>query len=528
MSSLPFRPNIDHLKRQAKDLLADYQAGRPSAFDRLRASLPAARGRDDAALAAMTLRLHDAQSCLAREYGFHSWDDLRTAVLVGRTDEPHLVHRWLGLVYGVHERADRPHPAVAARVFNEARSRLITNLIVACAVGDVGALQNAGVTDPARVNEPIVWRCPECDAETACPPLAAVALSSLVREPVFAGAIRTAVRELVAAGADPNARWQIGQYSLSALYGAAGLNHDAGLTRVLLEAGADPNDHESLYHATESPDPACVTLLLEHGARVEGSNALHHQLDRDDVDGLRRLLAFTRDADDPTSSIGRPLLWAIRRCRSAEHVRLLIEAGADPRVRTHDGVSAYVLAERNGLRDVADVLRQHGAAEPLSVQDAFVAACASADRDAVSRILADTPEVIGTLTSVQLRQLPGLAAAGRRAAVELMVEVGWPIDTPGGDWNASALNLAVFRGDAALTRFLLEHGARWTAQHGYRDNAMGTLSWASRNHDPAAGDWVGCARALLDHGMPVPPEDREFSDAVADLFAERRRLRNDG
>jgi hypothetical protein len=99
----------------------------------------------------------------------------------------------------------------------------------------------------------------------------------------------------------------------------------------------------------------------------------------------------------------------------------------------------------------------------------------------------------------------------------------------GGDWDASALNQAVFRGDAGLTRFLLEHGSDWTERHGYGDNARGTLSWASLNEPVEGGDWVGCARALRDHGMPgaiaiagdsehemVARVRRQFSDDVAE------------
>ena len=40
---------------------------------------------------------------------------------------------------------------------------------------------------------------------------------------------------------------------MPALYGAAGVIHDPELTRVLLEAGANPDDGESPYHATEAP-----------------------------------------------------------------------------------------------------------------------------------------------------------------------------------------------------------------------------------------------------------------------------------
>jgi hypothetical protein len=258
---------------------------------------------------------------------------------------------------------------------------------------------------------------------------------------------------------------------------------------------------------------------------VEGSNALHHQLDREDVNGLRRLLAAATDVEDRSSTLGPPLLWAIRRGRSAPHVRALIEAGANPHAHTTDGVSDFVLAQRSGLTDVVALLEERGAGQDLTVEEQFVAACARADRRTAERLLENHPDMLARLTAAQLRQLPLLTEAGRTDAVRLMVELGWPIATTGGDWQASAVNLAVFRGDAPLTRFLLEHGARWDERHGYGDHTTGTLSWASRNLDPAGRDFVGCAKALLDHGMPLPPPQERFSEEVMDVFAEERRRR---
>jgi hypothetical protein len=523
--SLPDHPNLDHLKEQAKDLLRDCRAESPAALARMRASLPAARRAVDDSAAAMTFRLHDAQSCVAREYGFASWEDLRAAVLLGQPDEQHLVHRWLALVYGVHERSERARPLLAEQLFERATPVLRAHPIVACALGDVEAMRRLGLLDSAAINRAIKWTCPDCGATYACPPLVAVTHSSLLRLRLRAGRVRDAARALIAAGADVNARWDVAGFSLSALYGAAGLNHDAELTQVLLSAGADPNDNESLYHATEGSDPTCVSLLLAHGARVEGSNALHHQLDREDLDGLQRLLDATTDVDDSSSTLGPPLLWAIRRGRSVPHVRALIDRGANPRAQTKDGVSAFVLAQRNGLTDVVALLDDRGAGQALTVEEQFVAACARVDRPAAMELLERHPDMFTRLTTTQLRQLPNLTEAGRTDAVRLMVELGWPVATTGGDWQASAVNLAVFRGDAALTRFLLEHGARWDERHGYGDHTRGTLSWASRNLDPAGRDFIGCAHALLDHGMPLPSPDEPFSDEVMDFFAEERRRR---
>jgi hypothetical protein len=56
MSRLPERPNIDHLKKQAKGLLSLYEAGDLTAFARFRDSLPGAAGKEDAAMAALERR----------------------------------------------------------------------------------------------------------------------------------------------------------------------------------------------------------------------------------------------------------------------------------------------------------------------------------------------------------------------------------------------------------------------------------------------------------------------------------------
>jgi hypothetical protein len=67
VSQLPQHPAIEHLKKQPKDLLRQVQAGDRQALARMHASLPSAAGKENLEIAAMNLRLHDAQSCLARE-----------------------------------------------------------------------------------------------------------------------------------------------------------------------------------------------------------------------------------------------------------------------------------------------------------------------------------------------------------------------------------------------------------------------------------------------------------------------------
>ena len=87
--------------------------------------------------------------------------------------------------------------------------------------------------------------------------------------------------------------------------------------------------------------------------------------------------------------------------------------------------------------------------------------------------------------------------------------------------------LAASVGDAARVPLRLDHGADWRPRHRFGDNVMGTLSWASRDEAieaPATRDYVGCARALLAHGMPVPDEKRYSFSAELSLFFEEHRV----
>ena len=523
MQRLPPRPNLDHLRKQAKDLLASARTGDPGALARLRTSVPGLAGEP---------RLRDAQSCVARGHGFPSWTELKRFVAASTAGDRTGAFLRLAYAGDTAGSLDRPSHAGAARLLAENPGLAGSDPFLACAAGDEPTLRRVIPGDPGWVNRP--------GGPLELPPLVAVTHSALGRRPGYRTRLRACARLLLRSGADPNAsvpnRWPgtaPDAPRLTALYGAAGLNQDPEMTQLLLHAGADPNDGESLYHSLENP--LCTKLLLDAGAPVAGTNALYRALDFANPAPLRLLLAAGADPNEaatgsPASDWRAPLLWAIRRRRSPAHMAALIGAGADPAVQLADGTGAYALALRYGLPEVADILQRIGCAEALSEDDRFVAACAAADEDAARLVLARRPDLPGALADAQLRLLPELAALGRTDAVRLMVRLGWPVAVRGGDWDASALNHAVFRGDAALTRFLLEHGARWTERHGFGDDVCGTLSWATANEpDHAEGDWLGCAAALRAHGMPaaqpggtggvlVDGRPRQFSPEVAEFL----------
>src|SRR6185437_780469 len=110
-----------------------------------------------------------------------------------------------------------------------------------------------------------------------------------------------AARALLDAGADANSGWyekpwQPGEKEVweSVLYGAAGMAHHAGLTRLLLERGADPNDGETPYHVPEGYDNTVLKILLESGKVDERGKSwiVARKADWHDFDGMKLALEY--------------------------------------------------------------------------------------------------------------------------------------------------------------------------------------------------------------------------------------------
>jgi len=304
--------------------------------------------------------------------------------------------------------------------------------------------------------------------------------------------------DLLARGADPNATFTNEYGEMPALYGAAGVRHDPELTRALLEAGANPDDGESAYHATEAPDPACLALVLEYGSTPEPI-VLAHALDEHRPEHVRLLLAAGTDP--------RELLpHAVRRGRAPELLRLLVAHGADLEHRggeTWRGDvplrTAYQHAVLRGRADSARALAELGARTDV----------ADADR-AVAELRDDLPRTL----DVDQQEVVILAALrGRMARV---VELLGPDfrGVVGGSPEGTLLQHVSWVGDPALARFLLDQGATPVD--------LGWLAHGSHAYAIEGRDYVGVAEALVNAGAPIDRALLEQADGpLAEWLAAR-------
>jgi ankyrin repeat protein len=312
-----------------------------------------------------------------------------------------------------------------------------------------------------------------------------------------------AARALLEAGADPNAR-DGGEYRLPALYAVTGRNHAPRIARLLLEAGAEPTDGESVFHAAERFHEEALELLLAYGVDLNangdwGNTPLYFLLRYWDIaDGppeLGRGLRWLLDhGADPNVVCGREqensLHVATRRGQDPEVVRLLLTHGADVHARRLDGRSAWLLARRGGHDALAELLEAAGAArEHLAPTDLMMEACGRGDADAARRLAAPVePE--------DARVMPEAAGRGRFDVVRACLAAAFPVDTPD-EFGATALHHAAIHGHAETVLALLAAGADTTIRDAQHDSD--TLGWARYGLQTGIepdGDYEASIRAL--------------------------------
>lgn len=505
---LPAQPNLDHLRRQARDLLRAARAGDGAATERVRA-------------VSDQLNLTSAQLAVAREYGFASWAKLKTEVQARSAELAKLADEFC--LASIRDWTGR-----AARML-AARPELASyNLATAVVLGDVDRVRTALEADPG-----LATRADQATGWTALHAACASKWNQL--DPGREEGLAAVAKLLLDAGADPNGVAGGRNAGWRPLRCAVAGAPNAGIAQLLLDRGAVPDD-DDLYLAGFGEDHECLRVLLSGQADISriARMALAAPISGNDAEGVRLLLEagadprlYLDDADaEGGSDTAHPfsvLYAAVRSDCSAEIVELLLAHGAEPERPGSDGRSPHALAVSKGRDDLAGLLRRYGAADDASDVDRFLAACLRADRQAAERQLPSD-------LSARQRSAAMIRAAetGNIEAMRIMLDLGFSPDTQGeGDDTGTPLHTAAHAGSADIARLLLERGADVDARDDRWDSTplvwalIGSSERPSGNPSP---DWPAVVEVLAGAGASFdgitlsPDDDHPPSPAVVELL----------
>jgi ankyrin repeat protein len=504
MPTLPARPNLGQLRRQAKELLRAAASGDPEALQRI-------------GLVSDRVTLSTAQLALARGYGFASWRALKAEVDARTLDLAAQADAFCRASVG-------GDTARAVRMLHATPELARYSFATAVVVGDAARVRAELDRDPGLATR--------TDARTGWTALHAVSASRWHQaEPARAPGLLSVARLLLAAGADPVAKAPNGWSPLRCAIAASNSGpSNRDVVELLLERGAVPDDHD-LYLAGFAHDRLeLLELLLAHVAdpREIVAQALAPPIGNDDAAAARLLLEAGADPSRHLDDDGRPLpiVWAaIRAGCSDELLDLLLVHHADPSTAGPDGRTPFRLATASGRADLVDVLRRHGAGNGTTAVDELLFACLRGAGDEARRLVDADPELLARLGDRDRAALVRAAGAGNAAGVALMLDLGFPLAARGDD-GATALHAAAYSGRATTVRLLVDRGAETEARDTTWDSTP--LVWAAvgsgeQRADPAA-DWEETVRILLEAGASTagiafgPDDPKQPSAEVAALL----------
>ncbi|MGQ7848035.1 ankyrin repeat domain-containing protein [Granulosicoccus sp. 3-233] len=487
MSELPARPSLEHLKKQAKRLLAAAGAHDREALMRIGPYF----GKPD------DITLQQAQLVIARDHGFSSWTRLKRYVESGAgsdaSTEQH-ANRFLDLVclhYGPDDRGPAQFEQAAALL--EAHPEIASHsLHTAAAAGDVEAVQRLLANQPDQVDTkggPFQWT-----------PLMYAAYARLPGVSTY-----PAGRVLLDAGADPNAHyfWD-GTYRFAVLTGVFG-DGEGGIVRLpphpdmeafaraLLDAAANPNDSQGAYNRCFSPDDTHLKLMLEYGLK--------------DSDPSDWWLQDEGHKPEEHRTMHFQLIIALR-WGFADRARLLIEHGVDIDSPDNNyyptytvGHTPYQVAMMRGMPEIAELIKSRGgSAEPLSGYESFQAACMCGDLDAAKALGTDHQGIKPEKDRELLREAAG---NGNCDAVRTMIALGFELSPRG---TCTPLHAAAWKGHLDVIRLLVEAGADTALRD--PDHHSPPISHALYGHQTAVVDllmeqpmdiFTAAALGRLDH-----------------------------
>lgn len=484
--------SLNHYRRQAKILKKAAAAGEGEALARVEAVLGAGAPPNHSG----------ALHVIACEAGYASWPKLKFALEAAEADEAALAEALKQALFnGVQWRVEQ--------ILDLAPDLPDRHFGLLCALYRADGVRRWLARDPEIVHRKQMG--PRV-------PILHLAFSRhLQAHPDKEDAMLAVAEALLAAGADVNAGFPAEPgipHLLPALYGAVGHAGNLTLGSLLLARGADPNDGESLYHATELGDLRGLRMLLEAGADPKGTNALLRALDCDDAEAVALLLAYGADADEYNADpIGGEEPWvmpalhqAARRQCSLRTVKLLLDHGAEMG-RLHGGTTPYAFARVHGHRELAQAISARGGPAELSAAEALLAAAAGGTLPPGARLSgANVPPPYRCLIRDLLR--PGC----NPDHLENLVALGLDPDAQDRE-GMTALHTAGWEGLPQVMEYLMTLAPGLGHINGYGGDLLSTILHGAQNSSGGAGrDHAACLALALEVGL-VP--DRNQFEAAA-------------
>lgn len=502
LRELPARPNLEHLKKQARVLLRGSVRAEPEAIDRFR------EAQVQSATAAP--KLADAQHVIAREYGFDNWAALKAHVgafsedpmealtaAIKANDAP-LLRQVLNRYPALKAKLDEPlpdysfdTPALIAAVQKENREM-------------VDALLGAG----ANINARTKWWAGG---------FGVLDMSSAELSPY-----------LIERGAyvDMHAAARLGMFDRlkSLVEDGAGLVHARG------------GDGQTPLHFAASIEIA--RYLLDHGAEIDARDIDHestpaqymaaHWPRRPEV--ARYLISRGAQTDIlMAASVGDLELVRQHLDEDPDSVRINVSERDFPKQNPESGGCIYIfgfgwtrtahmLAHQFGHEEVFKLLMQRS---PLGLR--FATACEVGDESLAKSLVEKHPDLIAKQSPRAFRRMIGAAVRNNTGAVSMMLAAGWPANVQG-EHDQTPLHWAAFHGNVEMVRGLMLHHALLDGEEQqFKGTPLGWALYGSRHGwRRDTGDYPKAVEALLLAGAKVPGPVEEL-DAPEEVLEVIRR-----
>ncbi|NKB72119.1 MAG: hypothetical protein GKR89_34000 [Candidatus Latescibacteria bacterium] len=417
-SSLPSQPDLQQLRRQAKDLLRAHQAADTAAAQLLRHAFTEMADWSDAEIFQTKFALKDAQRAVARQYGFDEWADLKQ-----------------------HVDSLQKSDASAAIGGNSAEVEAIRRAVEA---GDAETVTVLLEKNPGLVHVRLESDVAEGDT------LLIRAVPN--QRPPTPDQLQVA-QQLIAAGADIDATGGSGDSAGSTALAKAAWLGWLEMVQLLLDLGADP-DRENAIDQGRAIDTAAghghrqiVALLIAAGA----SYGLQHTIEAGLLKETRQLLdADPELVNEPLPDGHMPLTLAAGK---QGIFNLLLRRGADIHRRDPRGNTPLLAARAIDNQRAIQLLLERGVSEDI------FSAMAACNSDKVAALLQADPRVAHPVGDGPVPLLWAVHSGSSRI-VELLLQQKVEVNIYRRDWLASTpLQAAISYQHDDIVRQLLDYGA---------------------------------------------------------------------